>query len=249
MKSSPASHSDVYGAQLFAIHRRETIYEVIERDDGFIDVADGYFAYFSDARDWPAIERDAMAYVRGAVLDVGTGAGRHALFLQRHGLRVTAIDNSPLAVRVARARGVNDARVLAFERAARLAPAQFDTVLMLGNNFGLFGTPARLPRLLRMLDCITTSEARIIAQTVDHSKITDPAHRAYYARNRARGRLPGQLRVRVRFRNLKSPWFDYLFVSPAELCTLLRGTGWRVRRLLKDHTPQYIAIIERHTTP
>lgn len=249
MKSSPATHPDVYGAQLFAIHRRETIYEVIERDDDFIDVADGYCAYFSDARYWPGIERDAMAYVRGTVLDVGTGAGRHALFLQRHGLRVTAIDKSPLAVRVARARGVKDARVLAFEHAARLAPAQFDTVLMLGNNFGLFGTPARVPRLLRMLDRITSPAARIIAQTVDHSKITDPEHRAYYTHNRACGRLPGQLRLRVRFRNLKSPWFDYLFVSPTELRTLLDGTGWHVRRLLKDNTPQYIAIIERHATP
>ena len=104
--------TDAYGAELMAIHRGETDVEIIERDDGYIEAADGRAAYFGDASQWPDSERTALGFLRGRVLDIGAGAGRHAVFAQQHGLRVTAIDNSPLAVRVARLRGVKDARVL-----------------------------------------------------------------------------------------------------------------------------------------
>ena len=56
-----------------------------------------------------------MRHVRGRLLDVGVGSGRVALHLQESGHEVLGIDISPLAVEVARRRGVEDARVLAFK--------------------------------------------------------------------------------------------------------------------------------------
>src|SRR5918999_2988986 len=80
-----------------------------------------------------------MRYVRGRVLDVGCGAGRAALRLQERGHELVAVDISPLAVEVARRRGVLDAREVPFER-VDASLGIFDTVLMLGNNFGLVGS-------------------------------------------------------------------------------------------------------------
>ena len=51
----------------------------------------------------------------------------------------------------------------------------------------------------------------------------DPAHLAYQERNRERGRMPGQLPLRVRYRDLIGPWFDYLIVSPNEMGTILEA--------------------------
>ncbi len=116
---------------------------------------------------------------------------------------------------------------------------------MLGNNFGLFGSPAKLRRMLRALRRITAPGARIIAQTLDPHRTRNPAHRAYHQRNRARGRMAGQVRIRVRHLGLTGPWFDYLFVSVDELKQLLQGSGWTVWRIVRDRTPQYLAIIER----
>ena len=84
-------------------------------------------------------------------------AGRVSLYLQRKGLTVTAIDNSPLAIRVCRTRGVKDVRVLAIEQIGRLAGAPFDTVVMLGNNFGLFGASGKRSA---SFDSFTASRAR-----------------------------------------------------------------------------------------
>jgi len=56
------------------------------------------------------------------------------------------------------------------------------------------------------------------------------AHRAYHERNRSLGRLPGQTRLRVRYQNLATPWFDYLFASVDELRALLDGSAWTLKR-------------------
>ncbi|MBA3718235.1 MAG: hypothetical protein H0W87_08420 [Actinobacteria bacterium] len=57
--------------------------------------------------------------------------------------------------------------------------------------------------------------------------------------------MGGQIRIRIRFRAVASPWFDYLFVSRPELEELLEGTGWRLARVVEDDTPLYVAVIEK----
>jgi SAM-dependent methyltransferase len=212
--------------------------EIIERDDGFLDTAK--FLYFAPVTQWPAVERRALRWVRGRVLDAGLGAGRVALELQRRGRSVVGIDISPGAAEVARERGVRDVRLLAFEEVDD-SIGQFDTIVMLGNNFGLFGSPSKARRLLRRLRPLAD---RIVAASIDPHATEDPAHLAYQERNRRRGRMAGQLRLRVRYRDLIGPWFDYLLVSPDEMASILEGTQWRITRLLQSSTAYYVAILE-----
>lgn len=217
--------------------------EVVERDDGLIEPDNGPAGYFKPHRSWPAMEKRAMRYVRGRVLDVGAGAGRVALHAQERGHDVLAIDNSPLAVKVCLLRGVKDARVVPF---TQVSPALgvFDTIVMLGNNFGLFGSFERARWMLRRLKRLTSADARIVTQTVDPYLTELPEHHAYHRRNRRRGRMAGQLKIRVRYLGYATPWFDYLFVSQAEMRKIVAGTGWRVTRVLEE-LPRYVAVIEK----
>ncbi len=73
----------------------------------------------------------------GAVLDLGAGAGRHSVHLQDWGHEVTAVDASPGAVAVCRARGIRDVR-LADLRSLE-ADRRWDTVLLMCGNLGLAG--------------------------------------------------------------------------------------------------------------
>jgi SAM-dependent methyltransferase len=217
--------------------------EIVERDDGFIGTS--MLSYVAPVARWPTVERRALRWVRGRVLDVGVGAGRVALELQRRGRSVVGIDVSPGAVEVARQRGVRDVRLLAFEDLDE-SLGHFDTTVMFGNNFGLFGSPTKARRLLRRLRPLT---GRIVAASNDPSATDDPAHLAYHEHNRRRGRMPGQLRLRVRYRDLTGPWLDYLIVSPDEMGAIVEGTQWRIRRLLQDGrsysgTGYYVAILE-----
>ena len=192
-----------------------------------------------------------MRLVHGVrALGVGCGAGRVSLYLQRKGLTVTAIDNSPLAIRVCRTRGVKDVRVLAIEQIGRLAGAPFDTVVMLGNNFGLFGGFEKARRLLRQLHRLTSPDAVLLAESLNPYGTRVAAHRRYQRRNRARGRMGGQIRIRPRFREVKGPWFDYLLASPGEMTAILVGTGWRLRKILRSGGGSvYVAVIGKSRVP
>jgi len=205
--------ADAFGQMLLG----GTGLEIIERDDGFLDAVK--MVYFAPVAEWPAVERRALRWVRGRVLDAGVGAGRAALELQRRGRSVVGIDISP-----------GD------------SVGQFDTIVMFGNNFGLFGSPSKAKRLLRRLRPLAD---RIVAGSNDPYATEDSAHLAYQDHNRKRGRMPGQLRLRVRYRDLIGPWFDYLIVSPDEMATILEGTEWRIHRLLQQTgSGYYVAVLE-----
>ena len=212
--------------------------EIVERDDGFVSTA--MLVYFSPVRRWAAVERRALRWVRGRVLDVGVGAGRVALELQERGREVVAIDVSQGAVQVARRRGVRDVRLLALEDVDE-SLGQFDTLVMFGNNFGLFGSRGKARRLLRQLRPFVR---RIVATSNDPYGTEDPVHLAYHERNRNRGRMPGQLRLRIRYRDLIGPWFEYLIVSPDEMAEIVEGTGWEIRHLIRDEDSVYVAVLE-----
>jgi len=239
---------DGYGEMLLAaLEEGGEILEIVERDGGFITASRfGPQVYFAEYRKWRSIERRALRFARGRVLDVGAGAGRVALHLQEKGHEVVAIDASPGAVEVSRRRGVRDARLMRIEDADE-SLGTFDTVVMYGNNLGLLSSQTKAPRILRRLARITSERARILGECTDPYTTDDPDHLAYHERNRRRGRMGGQIRIRIRYRETATPWFDYLFLSQPELAEVLEGTGWRLSGMIEDDAPIYVAIIEKES--
>lgn len=236
---------DAYGRQIYDYFQTDKAFEVVERDDGFIGMSMGAPVYFSQYADWSPHLQEAMTYVQGRVLDVGCGAGRFALYLQEQGHEVMGIDNSPLAIEVCRQRGVKDARILSATQVSKRQLGQFDSIIMLGNNFGLFGSLRRAKWLLRRFYGMMGENGRIIAESNDPYATEQPYHLDYQARNRARGRMSGQLRIRVRYLTYIGEWFDYLIVSQTEMKEILAGTGWVVRRFIESEGSVYTAVIEK----
>ena len=237
---------DAYGEMLLAaLDSDGEILEIVERDDGFIMASRfGPAYYLAPYPKWPGRQRRALRFARGRILDVGAGGGRIPLHFQQKGNDVVAIDASPGTIDACRRRGVRDARVMRIED-VDASVGVFDTVVMFGNNLGLLGSRTKAPRILRRLARITSERARIIAEGTDPYSTDDPGHLAYHERNRQRGRMGGQLRIRIRFREIASPWFEYLFLSRRELEEILDGTGWRLARMIEDDGPTYVAVIEK----
>ncbi|WP_229075401.1 bifunctional 2-polyprenyl-6-hydroxyphenol methylase/3-demethylubiquinol 3-O-methyltransferase UbiG [Actinoplanes sp. DH11] len=218
------------------------VIEVIERDDGLINGAPADH-YLNEPGDWQAYDRRALRLCRGRVLDIGAGAGRVAIELQRRGIAVTGLDTSRGAIEVARARGLRDTVLATVDEFAEAA-VRYDTFLLLGNNLGLLESAERAPVMLAALARLAAPGARIVAQGSDPYGTRDPVHVAYHERNRQRGRLGGQLRLRLRYRELATEWFDYLNCSPAELTALLDGTGWHLKSIDQQDRPYYVAVME-----
>jgi SAM-dependent methyltransferase len=175
-------------------------------------------------------------------LDVGCGAGRVALHFQQHGHEVVGIDVSAGAVRVCRSRGLRDVRLLPITQIGRRL-GTFDTIVLFGGNFGLLGNPRRAR--WRRFYAITSPRGRVLAESRNPYMDATSFHRSYHRRNRQRGRMPGQLCMRVRCGLAVTPWSEWLLVSPTEMRKLLSGTGWRIARMFPPSGATYVAVLEK----
>lgn len=241
------SKEDAFGQALCAAYKGEEAFEVLERDDGFVDVMKtaGYFSEYDGSS---PIEQKAVQFVKGRVLDVGCGAGRHSLCLQEEGFDVLGIDTSPLAIKICKLRGLKKTRVMPIEDVDFKA-GSFDTIIMMGNNFGLFGDLKKARKLLRRFCGMTSADALIIATSRDPYMTNSHVHLQYHKLNKGRGRMSGQVRIRVRYETYVGKWFDYLMVSKEEMEQILLGTGWKIREFLNSGGPHYAAIITKTRAP
>ena len=183
-----------------------------------------------------------MRFVRGRVLDLGCGAGRVGLHLQSRGHEVVGIDVSPLAVQIARERGLAEVRLGTLASAVRV-DERFDTILLLGNNLGLLAGDRQGRRLLGKLARVASDGGRILAGSYDPYDGASELARRYHERNRGRGRMGGVERLRVRYRQYATPWYDVLFASREEVAQLAQGTGWVVSRFVDDGAG-YVAVLD-----
>ncbi len=157
-----------------------------------------------------------------------------------------AVDASRRAITAARHRGVTQTRHTTFEDLTA-EMGQFETIILFGNNFGILGGPAQARRVLARWARVTTPQTRILAESINPYAGGAPAlDRAYYHRNKARGRLPGQVRMRTHYRGMVGDWEQWLFVSRAEMRSIVRGTGWRIPRILGGRPmEEYVAVLEK----
>lgn len=218
------------------------VVEIAERDDGLIN-GTAASRYFTRPDEWPAFGREVMDRIDGRTLDVGAGAGRLALALQDRGVPVVALDVSPGTIEVAAARGVRHTVCASIEEHAASRPERYECFALFGNNVGLLESRERAPKFLDVLASIAAPGARLVAQGTDPYPTADPLHLAYYERNRRNGRMTGQVRLRVRFRELATDWFDYLLCSPEEFEQLVAGTQWTVEEIDSSHSPSFVGVL------
>lgn len=111
----------------------------------------------------PKLEQKALQLCKGKVLDVGCGAGNHALWLIKKGLNVKAIDVSKGAIEVSRKRGVTNAE----EKALLDETDSFDTILLLMNGTGIFQEIMHVATYLNHLKSILNPGGQILIDSSD----------------------------------------------------------------------------------
>jgi len=244
-RPEPGSSFELYARAMLDYWLGKKVVVEFERDDGYRD-ASKLDSYFAPPSKWPRMEREAMRLVRGRVLDLGCGPGRHALFLQKKGSDVVGLDASPTQVALARIRGLQQVYQATVQRLPR-GLGTFNTVLMLGNNLGLPGDVPHVRRFMRDLREITRKGARLIG----HSRIPgtwSENHLPYVKWNIRRRRPPGLITLRVRYKGRVGDWFDLLLIPPEELARLAQDTGWELVRVIWEggYGPgDYVGILER----
>lgn len=120
---------------------------------------------FRNYKEMNALEKKALDLSLGKVLDVGAGAGSHSLYLQNEKkLSVTALDISPNSIEICKARGVDNTvccDVLDFSERG------FDTILLLMNGTGIFGTLDKIDTYFQKLKSLLNRKGQILIDSTD----------------------------------------------------------------------------------
>ncbi|QQL49769.1 class I SAM-dependent methyltransferase [Mucilaginibacter ginkgonis] len=187
--------------------------------------------YFREEDDMPDLEWLALEQCTGKILDIGAGAGSHALFLQHEGKDVTAIDISPLAVEVMKQRGVGKAFIADI---FTYNQGRFDTLLLLMNGIGLAGTMDGLKRLLNHLKTLLAPGGSILFDSSDVSYLYEdgelPADKYY-----------GEIAYQYEYAGQKGEWFSWLYIDEKTLEDVTVELGFVMEVLMDDEYGQYLA--------
>ena len=234
------TESDAFGQMVWDYYNDRPSFEAIELDNGFLTaISPGPEWYFDDYSEWNDMEQEAMDKAEGKVLDIGCGAGRHSLHLQKEGHDVLATDISPLALKTTSERGVERTRELDFNDVDELEE-EFDTVLLMGNNFGLVGSMENGRAFLNKLEEATSKDAKLIAE-VEEIKEPDEKHSEteeglYY------------INMRYRYKNHKGEFHRQTYFSVEDLEKLLKPTSWNLNELIEsENSATYIAVIGKES--
>lgn len=197
-------------------------------DDDEMPVAHLFRSY----DEMPPLEQRALNEARGKVLDVGAGAGCHALALQERGFDVTAVDISPLGCETMKERGV--ANVECVNIFNQRFQERFDTLLLLMNGTGIAGKLSRLKQLMNpgAQILIDSSDLRYVYE--DENGVLDvDLDGAYY----------GEVDYQMTYRNIKGKRFDWLYADSVVLAESCRQCGLKCEILAQGQHYDYLARI------
>ena len=234
---------DPFGRAIREFHRGE-MDEPLRRLDG-ADREDHPIEafYFGEFEPETADDELLVDHLAGPLLDLGCGAGRHALFFQDR-FETAAVDVSEALVATARDRGVRDARRGdMFALRGQFPPNRFRSALAVGTQVGLAGSLRGVSAFLGDLSCVTTTDATAVLDAYDPTRPGCSDLLGYRA-----DPTPGLAFRAFHFEygGRVGPELLFRLLSPARLREAAVGTGWALSGVRRDQDgPYYRAFLEK----
>ncbi|WKW47228.1 methyltransferase domain-containing protein [Myroides sp. JBRI-B21084] len=197
---------------------------------------------FRSYKEMPNLEQKALKLAKGNILDVGCGAGSHALYLQEIGLNVTAIDVSANAIETCKIRGVNNAiktDILEID-----STLKYDTILLLMNGTGIFGRLKNIDQYLTKLKDLLTEKGQILIDSSDLIYMFDededggkwiPLYHDYY----------GELIFNISYKGEKEEPFNWLYLDFNTLQNACLAQNLKCELILEGENFDYLARITK----
>ena len=184
----------------------------------------------------PKLEQEALQLSKGKILDIGCGAGSHSLHLQENNFDVTAIDISENAIKACQLRGLKNAKV---QNLLDIEDEKFDTILLLMNGTGIFGTLNETSKYLQKLKSLLNPNGQILIDSSDIIYMFDedddgsylvPANQYY-----------GELTFTISYKNETETAFSWLYLDYNTLQNVAHANGFNCKLVLEGKHFDYLA--------
>ncbi|WP_299155433.1 bifunctional 2-polyprenyl-6-hydroxyphenol methylase/3-demethylubiquinol 3-O-methyltransferase UbiG [uncultured Christiangramia sp.] len=191
---------------------------------------------FRGFEEMPKLEQEALKLCEGSILDVGCGAGSHALYLQNERkLEVKAIDTSSGAIEIAKERGLNNAVVQDFYK---ISSERFDSILMLMNGTGIIGKLDNINDFLQHCHELLNDNGQLILDSSDLIYLFDDEFidsEEYY----------GELTYELSYKGETSDPFDWLYVDKEILQKAANNNNFSCEIVFEGEHYDYLAILKK----
>ena len=191
---------------------------------------------FRSYNEMPPIEQTALRLSTGKILDVGAGSGCHTLALREMGKDATAIDISPLSVKVMKERGLNAMPVNLFDP---LFCESFDTILMLMNGSGIIGTLEHLGDFFQRMKLLLRPGGRVLMDSSDLKYLFEEEDGSYLID--LAGDYYGEIDFRMQYKQVKGDTFDWLYIDFDTLSLYAAQYGFKAEMVEEGSHYAYLA--------
>ena len=191
---------------------------------------------FRSYSEMPELEQKALQLCKGKTLDVGCGSGSHSLHLQENSFDVSAIDISANAIKACELRGLKKVKV---QNILDVENEKFDTILLLMNGTGIFGTLAKTSKYLQKLKSLLTPNGQILIDSSDIIYMFDEADDGskwipadgYY----------GELTFTISYKNETEETFPWLYMDYNTLQNAAHDNGLQCKLIQQGEHFDYLA--------
>jgi SAM-dependent methyltransferase len=183
---------------------------------------------FRNEDEMPELEIVALNKCSGKILDVGAGAGSHALFLKNLGKDVTAIDISEGAVAFMNELGIKSQKINFFDYSGN----NFDTILMLMNGIGIAGTLSNLENTLSHAKSLLNEGGKILCDSSDIKYLYEDEDGALWVN--LNQEYYGNFRFQMKYKKETGSWFDWLYVDFDTLFAAAKKVGLKCTRVFEQ---------------
>ncbi|MGB1309229.1 MAG: class I SAM-dependent methyltransferase [Oceanihabitans sp.] len=190
---------------------------------------------FRDYKNMPKIEQKALQLAKGNVLDVGSGAGSHSLYLQNKGVMVKAIDVSKGAIEVCKKRGVKHAETKDILKETQT----FDTILLLMNGTGIFQELQLVTTYLKHLKSLLNTKGQILIDSSDIKYMYQDEDGGFWMDTNAN--YYGELDYYISYKGEKEEPMKWLYLDFNTLLTACTSVGLQCELITEGEHFDYLA--------
>jgi len=218
------SHQTIYNSIINLGYKDTALTYIFETSQGIKKVC-----YVSDLfNNIRNTEKAALNHLKkkSKILDVGAGAGRISLYLQKNKFNVTALEKSKVICDILKKRGLK--KIVNADIFRYFPHEKYDTAFFF-NTWSILGRDRNsIDRIFTLLkNRLLNKESSIFFVFKSPFVVKD-----------------NLIRRRFIFNNQKSFWFKSYFFDSKKIISIGENHGWRVKEFYVDNTTQYFLIMK-----